>query len=179
MTEIQIVAQAVGIGAMASCVLSNQCKTNKSYFLVQAAAGALFALQFALLGAWSGFIFNAFGVVRSALCELLRKRSFLFRGIILEGLLFACVLTAIFALGDVWYLALMVFAAQTAGTLAMCKRDGRLIRLAQLCAVSPLWLTYDLIIPIPSIGGVICECLNMLSVLVSFLRFKRNGFEKS
>ncbi len=179
MTEIEIIAQVVGICAMVGCVLSNQCRTNKSYFTVQAIAGALFACQFALLGAWSGFIFNAFGVLRSGLCELFKKRGFLFRSLILEGTLILCVLTAIFVLGDVWYLALMIFAAQTAGTLAMCKRNGRLIRLAQLCVVSPLWLTYDLIIPVPSVGGVICECFNIVSVTVSFIRFRASGFEKS
>lgn len=164
---------------MAACVLSNQCKTNKSYFLVQAIAGALFSIQFALLGAWSGFIFNAFGVLRSGFCELFKRRGFLFRGIILELVLTLCMLVTVFALGDLWYLALMVFVAQSAGTLAMCKRDGTLIRLAQLCAVSPLWLAYNLILPLPSIGGVICECFNILSVLISFLRFKKSGFEKN
>jgi hypothetical protein len=35
------------------------------------------------------------------------------------------------------------------------------------------------LIPVPSIGGILTEVFNMGSVIVSFIRFRKSGFEKA
>jgi hypothetical protein len=61
----------------------------------------------------------------------------------------------------------------------MWTRDGKKIRISQMAVVSPFWLLYDLLIPVPSIGGILCEVFNMASVIISFIRFKKTGFDKT
>jgi hypothetical protein len=58
----------------------------------------------------------------------------------------------------------------------MWSRDGRVIRRAQLFVISPLWIVNNIFYA--SIGGVVCELFNIVSVLVSFLRFSKDGFDK-
>jgi hypothetical protein len=74
---------------------------------------------------------------------------------------------------------LFTLIAQATGTFAMWTRDGKKIRLSQMAVVSPFWLLYDLLIPVPSIGGILCEIFNMTSVIISFVRFKKTGFDKT
>jgi hypothetical protein len=61
----------------------------------------------------------------------------------------------------------------------MWTRNGKTIRVSQLAVVSPLWLLYDLLIPTPSLGGILCEVFNIVSVIVSFVRFRKTGFDKT
>ena len=95
------------------------------------------------------------------------------------GAMMACALISIFAFKEVWWLVSLAFIAQAAGTLSMWTRNGKTIRVAQLAVVSPFWLLYDALIPTPSIGGILCEVFNMISVVVSFIRFKKTGFDKT
>ena len=74
---------------------------------------------------------------------------------------------------------MLTLIAQVTSTFAMWTRDGKKIRISQLAVVSPLWLLYDLLIPTPSIGGILCEVFNMASVVISFIRFKKTGFDKT
>ena len=75
-----------------------------------------------------------------------------------------------------WYLVLAVFIAQAGGTCFMATQNGKLIRLGQLFVVSPLWLTYNFLLPVPSLGGVICELINIVSTLVALFRYRKIGF---
>ena len=88
-------------------------------------------------------------------------------------------LISIFFLKETWWLVVFVFVAQAAGTLAMWTKNGRIIRFAQLFVISPFWLLYDALIPTPSFGGVLCEVFNMTSVIVSFIRFRKTGFDQT
>ena len=49
--------------------------------------------------------------------------------------------------------------------------------IAQIAMISPIWIVNN--VYYGSIGGVVCELFNMLSVLVSFLRFRKSGYDKS
>jgi hypothetical protein len=42
--------------------------------------------------------------------------------------------------------------------------------------ISPIWIINNAYYG--SIGGVVCECFNMASALVSFIRFRRTGYNE-
>lgn len=173
-----IIAQILGIFGMLGAIISYQCKKNKNYFIWQGLSGAFFSAQFILIGAWAGLIFNAFNIVR-AIAYQSKKAKSVFYVISLELLVLMAALLSIFVFKEAWWLVLFTLIAQATGTFAMRTRDGKKIRISQMAVVSPFWLLYDLLIPVPSIGGILCEIFNMTSVIISFIRFKKTGFDKT
>lgn len=173
-----IIAQTLGIFGMLCAMLSYQCKTNRNYFIWQGMSGVFFSAQFIMIGAYAGLVFNAYNIVRAVIYQSKKSKS-VYAVILLETLVVAATLTAIFVLGEAWWLVMFTFIAQATGTFAMWTRNGRTIRISQLAVVSPFWLLYDALIQTPSIGGILCEVFNMASVVVSFVRFKKTGFDKT
>ena len=175
---INIVAQVLGIFGMLAAMISYQCKTNKNYFIFQGLSGAFFSAQFILIGAWAGLIFNAYNIVRALAYQSKKARSVVCV-ISLEILVVIAAAMSVFVFKEAWWLVSFTLIAQITGTFAMWTRDGKKIRISQMAIVSPFWLLYDLLIPVPSIGGVLCEVFNMASVIISFIRFKNTGFDKT
>ena len=173
-----IIAQALGIFGMLAAMISYQCKTNKNYFIFQGLSGAFFSAQFILIGAWAGLIFNAYNIVR-ALAYQSKKAKSVACVVGLECLVLTAAMISIFVFKEAWWLVSFTLIAQITGTFAMWTRDGKKIRISQMAVVSPFWLLYDLLIPVPSIGGILCEVFNMASVVISFIRFKKTGFDKT
>ena len=173
-----IVAQALGIFGMLAAMISYQCKKNKNYFIFQGLSGAFFSAQFILIGAWAGLIFNAYNIIRALAYQSKKARS-VACVISLECLVLTAAMISIFVFKEAWWLVSFTLIAQAIGTFAMWTRDGKKIRVSQMAVVSPFWLLYDLLIPVPSIGGILCEVFNMASVIISFIRFKKTGFDKT
>ena len=173
-----LTAQSLGIVAMILTVLSMQCRSNKNLFLFQEISGVFFAVSFFMLGAWSGALMNLYGTIRP---ELLRREKIAQSKwvlILLFGMLFLISLTVLLLLKEKWYLVLLVTIAQGFGTFFMWKQNGKNIRLVQLYAVSPLWITYNCLIPVPSVGGILTELINIASVLLSLFRYRKVGFTR-
>lgn len=169
--------QLIGYVGTACALISYQCKRNKNYFLFQTGCAIAFAIQFVLLRSWAGMLLNIFSIMRGvifALGDKCRKRGYL---ILIEACFaFSCVLACL-AFGEKWWIALILFAAQGGGTLAMWTRNGKVIRIAQLCLISPMWLINN--IYYFSVGGILCEVFNMISVIVSFIRFGKTGYDNT
>ena len=173
-----IIAQTLGILGMLAAMISYQCKKNKNYFIFQGLSGAFFSAQFILIGAWAGLIFNAYNIVR-ALAYQSKKAKSVVCVMSLEILVVIAAAMSVLVFKEAWWLVSFTLIAQVTGTFAMWTRDGKKIRISQMAVVSPFWLLYDLLIPVPSIGGILCEVFNMASVIISFIRFKKTGFDKT
>ena len=170
-------AQLIGYVGMACALLSYQCKKNKHYFFLQTGCAIAFTVQYLLLGAWSAMLLNVVAIARGILFSLgdkCRKRT-IFISIEIAFLLLSVV--SVLCFNELWWIALCVFVAQAGGTVAMWTRNGKTIRYTQLLVVSPLWIVNNIVYF--SIGGILCESFNILSVLVSFIRFHKSGFDKS
>ncbi|MGM9664236.1 MAG: YgjV family protein [Eubacteriales bacterium] len=169
--------QLIGYVGTACALISYQCKRNKNYFLFQTGCAIAFAIQFVLLRSWAGMFLNAFSIMRGvifALGDKCRKRGYL---ILIEACFaFSCILACL-AFGEKWWIALILFAAQGGGTLAMWTRKGKVIRIAQLCLISPMWIVNN--VYYFSVGGILCEVFNMISVIVSFIRFGKTGYDNT
>ena len=168
--------QAVGIFGMLCAIISYQCKSNRNYFVWQGLSAVFFSLQFVLMGAWAGLLFN---IVRAAVYRISKLSRSIWTVVLFEIYIVAATLISIFLLKETWWLVLFVFIAQATGTFTMWMKNGKIIRLSQLFVISPLWLLYDALIPVPSIGGILCEVFNITSVIVSFVRFRKIGFDKT
>ena len=155
---------------------SLQCRSNRNFFLCQEIAGILFAVSFFMLGAFGGAFMNIYGIIRP---EVLRREKIAKSKLALAGLLTllaALTVVTILVSGEKWYLLAIVVTAQVIGTTCMWTRNGKVIRYGQLFAVSPLWITYNSLIPIPSIGGILTEAISICSCILALLRYRKIGF---
>jgi hypothetical protein len=169
--------QLIGYVGTACALTSYQCKKNRNYFLFQMGCGIAFTVQFALLSSWAGMLLNIFSILRGiifALGDKCKKPVYLW---LMEFCFAASCIAAPLFFGEKWWIAALLFIAQGGGTLAMWSRNGKTIRIAQLSFISPLWIVNN--VYYASIGGVICEVFNMLSVIVSFIRFRKTGYDKT
>ena len=177
MTEI--IAQIVGYAAMATVCLSFQVKNPRGTLWVMAAATGLFSLHFGLLGAITGSILNALNVLRNLaiLCTDSRKLTgkiamhtlslaYLVAPFVFLLLPDTSVGIADFVLGVVMTVASYLFWCQRA----------KVIRIVHFFAVSPGWMVYNLLNG--SLPGVFTETLNMLSVVVYWIREHFTGAKK-
>ncbi|MEE0835244.1 MAG: YgjV family protein [Clostridia bacterium] len=168
---LTITAQIISIASMVIMVFSFQMKRNRYLFAMQIAASVGFAVSYFMLGSPIGAMFNIGGMLRCiafSIPKLKNKYGVLF---ILE--LYFIVVT-FFTYGGL--ISLFLLAAQLISTYFMWMDNGKLIRVSLVCYVSPVWLINNIIVG--SIGGVLCETFNIISILVSFARYGLSGFEK-
>lgn len=168
---IEIIAQIIGIMAAAVSIISYQCKNNKALYILQGLSGLLFALNFLLLGAVTAAYMNIINLFRGTLFSFGKKLHKLPVSI---ALIAGYIVVTIITYED--FLSIVILLAVICGTLSMATRNGKTIRIVQFAICSPSWLVHNIIKF--SIGGIITEVFSMLSIIISFLRYGKNGFEK-
>ncbi len=169
--------QLIGYAGMVCAFISYQCKKNSTYFIFQASCGALFALQFLLLGGWSGFFINAVSILRGIALGAGKKLHKWYVLLSLELLFLLSLILSVAVFAEPWWIATLLFIAQAGGTLVMWTQDGKKIRIAQLSFISPIWMFHNIFYAF-SVGGILCESFNIISVIISFIRFRKSGFDK-
>ncbi len=169
--------QLIGYIGMACAFISYQCKKNTTYFIFQTGCGLFFGLQFLCLGSWAGVLLNVVAVARGIIMGLGDKCKKWYWLVLIEIGFVVAALLSVFVFDDPWYIGLLLFIAQAGGTLFMWTRDGKKIRMMQLCLASPIWLFHNIFYKL-SVGGIICEVFNMTSVAISLVRFRKTGFDK-
>ena len=175
----RLIAQILGLAAMAFNILSYQQKSRKGAIAFQLCGSALFAVNFWLLGAVMGCILNLISAFR-AIVFLNRDR---FRanhpawlaGFLLNFLL-SYVLTFTLLGKEATAVNLMVeflpVIGMTATTLSFRMTDAKSIRRFGLVS-SPCWLVYN--IAVFSLGAIICEVLSLGSILVGMRRLDQHN----
>lgn len=164
-------AQIMGFLAMATIFVSFQVKNPRGTLVVMGTANVLFAIHFGLLGAVTGSLLNVMNVIRSLAILytdpkkqsgkiIMHCYSWLYTIAPFGFLLIPGVSVGIpdFILG-----AIMTFACYCLWT----QRSGP-IRLSQLCVISPGWMWYNILAH--SLPGILTETMNMLSVILFYLR---------
>lgn len=181
---MELIAQILSILGCAIMIFSFQFKNNRNLFIAQTVSAFTFFMSYMLLGAFCGALTNVVAVINSAVLFLgpkYRKKP------ILVAVCLGFVAVQVFLLltfNGVWsartivetVFGFIVALAQVAVTIAMWKDDGRIIRNTRLFITSPAWLIYNIIVF--SLGGIICEAFSMTSIIISFIRYGKDGFEK-
>lgn len=173
----EIIAQSIGIVAMAFNIFSYQQKTHRRVILLQLVGGALFAINFFMLGATVGAILNVIAVVRAIVYankERFRATHILwlvfFIGLYLASYIFT------FAALDTprtplrFLMEIMPVIAMTVSTMGFRLQDAHAIRKYGLVC-SALWLVYNFYTF--SIGAIICEILSLGSIVIGIVRLDK------
>ena len=174
MTTVEIIAQIIGIGAMAMNCFSFQQKERKTVLAFQLVGTSLFAINFFMLGAISGAILNLLGAIRSVVF-MYREKFNANHPLWLAGFIATYILSyvAVFTVFEKeptalnLILEILPVIGMVLTTLSFRYKDAKTIRRFGFIN-APLWLTYN--IYSKSIGAIICESLNIISIIIGTLR---------
>lgn len=175
MTTFDLIAQAVGIVAMAFNILSFQQKTHKTVITFQLFGSILFAVNFFMLGATVGGILNLVGTLRAIVFMNREKlRADHIGWLIFFTILYisSYILTfTVFGREMTLFngiIELLPVIAMTATTVSFRLQNARAIRLFGLLS-SPSWLIYNIVNF--AVGAIICEVLSLCSIVIGLFRY--------
>lgn len=178
MKSIELIAQIIGIVAMAFNILSYQQKTRTAAITFQLVGASLFAVNFLMLDAVVGGLLNVIGAVRSIVFlnkeKLHANHPAWFAGFtaayltsyILTFTLFGKELTVVNLI-----IEFLPVIGMVALTVSYRLSDAKAIRRFGLIS-SPSWLIYN--IANLSIGAICCEVLSLGSILIGMFRLDRS-----
>ena len=177
METTEIIAQAIGIFAMAFNLLSYQQKTRKGAIIFQLFGTTLFTINFLMLGAMVGGLLNLVGAIRAIIFinkEKLRADhiawqigfiAVYFASYILTFTVFGKEATAFNLIIEFLPLIGMI-----ATTISYRFSDAKSIRKFGLIS-SPAWLVYN--IANMSVGAILCEVLSLGSIIIGIVRLDK------
>jgi len=179
MTPTEIIAQIIGIIAMAFNILSYQGKKQQTVIACQLAGGAFFAVNFLLLDATVGAILNVIAVIRAVVFlfkdKLRATHPAWFAGFCLSYIA-VYVLTFTVLQKEPTPFNLIIELLPVIGMIALnigfIKKTAGAVRKSGLVS-SPAWLIYNIVAG--SWGAIICETISLFSIVIGMLRHdKRN-----
>lgn len=172
----EIIAQGFGILGLIIIVCSFQAKQNKHFFILQGVGSFLFFMNFLLIGAIAGALFNLTNFVRGALFSKNTRKAW--KLVVTEILYTGCFVFSLSMLqGDAFqiFLSAVPYAALVLMSVFMWKGNGKHIRYSQVIYMSPAWIVYNVFNF--TLGGLLCECFNMVSSVIALIRYRKDGFE--
>lgn len=171
---MQLVAQIIGIFAMAAIVLSYQCKNKHTLLWIQLLGNVLFAVNMFMIGAYVGGLLNTIAIVRALV--YMRKERLKLPIPIVNGififLYFVSYALVFTVFGKEFNLAnaaveLLPVIGMTALTFGFAGSNAKAVRLCSLIN-SPCWLIYNSINF--AIGGILCEVISLISLATAMIR---------
>ena len=173
----EIIAQGIGILAMAFNIISYQGKKQSTVIALQLMGGMLFAISFLMLGQMIGGILNVIATVRALI--------FLFKDKLKADRLpwfifFIATYLAVYVLNFTLFgkeptvKNLLIEVLPVIGMVAL-NIGFRLKKASDVrkCALvsSPAWLIYN--ISAGAVGAIICESVSLVSIFVGMFRHDR------
>ena len=171
MEPIEIIGQILGGVAIILGLISYQMKTQGRIILMQALTGLVFVVQYLLLGAYTGMAMNLVGVVRCIVYYFRNKRGSNEK---VTPMVFAVIMAIIGILTwNAWY-SVFMFLGLVINTLCLAFSDPQKLRISVLITC-PMVLTYNVLIPTPSIGGIVYESVAIISAIVGLARNRKKA----
>lgn len=174
MTPIEIIAQVIGIIAMAFNILSYQFKKKRAVITAQLLGAACFSINFLMLGAVVGGILNILAAIR-AVVFLFKDKLKTDKWPWLIGFILCYI--AVYILNFTAFgkeptpVNLIVEVLPVIGMVALnigfMQKSSAGIRKFGLIS-SPAWLIYNIVAF--SWGAIICEALSLISIFIGMFR---------
>lgn len=167
---MDIVANVVGVVAVAFYLLSYQQKTRNKIIVFNLTSRILYILQYILLGAFSGAVLDILGSVSSVLAKkkgskFIKKHFWLVFILVDLAIVAAGAVTMVF---DKNYFGVFAIVGVLLHTSAFWIDDEKKIRLVSF-AGSPFWLVYNF--ASKAYGSSIGDLLTTGSILIAIFRY--------
>ena len=161
---MNIVIQLIGgLGILAS-IMSFQLKKHNQVLLLRTLNEFLFAVQYFLLGAYTGMAMNIVGCVRNIIfTKQVEKGKSTTKCIVLFSILF-------FSFGlATWQgsKSVLIIIAKIISTIANGNKNTSFVR-KTILITSTSWLVYNSLVF--SIAGVLCEAFTLVSIIIGIIR---------
>jgi len=170
--KMEIVAQIIGIIALANAVTSFQMKTHKGILTFQLISTALFIVHYALLEAYTGAVLNAIAMLRSVV--FINKGKAWARSVLWLVFFCAASIATAFLTWDGSFVSILPVLGMLFTTIAFWIKTPKYVRMVAFPS-SPLWLIYN--VSNCAWGGAVTEVINMASIIVAMIRldFRKNN----
>ena len=162
-----IFVQSFGIIATICFLLSYQVKSNKGLYLLQAAGCGAFAIQYLMLGAYSGCLSQVFVITRNLMLSRYNQWAWV-RSKFWVPVFIVLAFIIIYFTWD-GPISLIPLFIMVFGTIGMWTNNAGLIRLTGLICISPEWIVYDIIVG--AYSAILNEAFIIISVMYSIVRF--------
>lgn len=167
-----IIAQIIGLVAMAFSFITYQMKSNRGVMVMLSLATTLFCIHYSILGATTGLVLNIVGIVRN-ICYYFKDKK------VLSSKVVPIILAAIMAVLSVFtwegYHSAFFVVGITINTLAMGYLSSQGLR-KSILLTSTLILIYDALIPgNPSVSGMLNETIAITSSIIGIIRFRKTA----
>ncbi|MDD6734702.1 MAG: YgjV family protein [Clostridiales bacterium] len=171
--QLQIIAQILGLGAMASLFMSYQLTDRRRLIAGKLCADLFWTVHYLCLGAYGGMIPNFVGIFRELIFINRDRKKWA-----------SCIIWPITFILLNWGLGISTFkasinilpiAASTFVTVSLWLRKPKLTKIISV-PVSVVFLVYDLFVK--SYVGVLNESLAIFSIILYFIKEGMKGHDK-
>ena len=161
---MEVFIQSIGgIGVIAS-IISFQCKRHNKILLFRTLNEAFFALQYFLLGAYTGMTMNIIGCVRNIIFSKQVENG---KKTTTTASVFCVLFLVLGMLAWQGPKSILIIVAKILSTLAYGNKNTTVVR-ALIFVTSTSWLIYNYCVF--SIAGVICEAFTLVSLIIGIIR---------
>lgn len=162
---MDLLIQLIGGAGIVASILSFQCKKHRHILLFRTLNELIFAIQYFLLGAYTGMVMNLIGCVRNTVFEkqVSRGKKSIVSSILFSGLFLG--FGVLFWQGPV---SILIIIAKIVSTFAYGNKNTTVLR-GLILVTSTMWLIYNY--SVFSIAGVLCETFTLLSLIIGVIRF--------
>ena len=163
----EMIGQIFGILSTLMTCLSYQANTKRKILVIQCASIVFICVNYCLLGATAGFVLNIVCLVRNIVFYFQKEGT---RYQMIAGGLFAVAIGVCGALSWQGWISILMIAALMINTVILSTGKPQMLRWSILLT-STLVLIYN--VTVFSLGGILNECVAILSATVGLIRFCR------
>ncbi len=166
-----IIAQIFGIVGFVVIVSSFQCKKNNLFFLMQGVGSLMFFFNFILISAYGGALFNLTNLIRGLL--FMKGDKKVWKLAVVEACYTLCFAVSVIidhSLSQIILVAIP-FSALIICSVLMWRGNAMHIRYFQIGYMSPSWIVHNIFNF--SLGGLVCECFNIVSSVIYCIRIRK------
>ncbi len=158
-----IIVQGIGALGLLASILAFQFRSHKKIMLFRTANELLFALQYLLLGGYTGMLLNTFGTARNLMFAYQIEKG---RDVKWSRLFFSLVFVVSGIVTWSGFPSVIITGSKVLSTAAYSLKNTVALKLLSLFT-SSMWLIYDSMVF--SLAGVLCDVLTIGSILLFFV----------
>ena len=162
---MDVIIQLIGGAGVLASIISFQCKKHRAILSFRTLCETFFAIQYLLLGAYTGMVVNLVGCVRNLVFTKQISQGKKTRATILLFSILFVVFGLFFWEGPK---SILIIVAKVLSTLAYGNKNTTITR-GTVFVTSSCWLIYNY--SVFSIAGVLCEAFTLISLIIGIIRF--------
>ena len=161
---MDLTIQLIGCIGIVASMISFQCKKHRSILLFRTLNEAIFALQYILLGAYTGAAMNLVGCVRNSVFSNQVKKG---KKTTASTVVFCVLFIASGILMWQGPKSILIIVAKALSTVAYGNKNPTVVRAITFLTCSS-WLVYNCCVG--SVAGVLCEAFTLVSLIIGIVR---------